>query len=321
MAVFLDIDADFMFRPRTSGNTLTKQELWASPDDLLKDLKAAGLKWKGSPLALFSDHKEAYFVWKEWGAHLDTLVHVDAHSDMYDTFSWCLHCGNYLRRALAERMFSKVIWVMPDWLLGSGDWARWDIPFVTVRRSDSRLGNERGTVSTREERDQNDIDGPPGKIWQRYNGRGCRPDLSSVDGVATVSIKHGKVEFSVVSMEDFKMPNTRVVLVTLATSPMFVPASGLGAVRELVERVARDASCVEVRPNIPLSLKEPRLRELLKVDFARASSPGLFRERETWTSGRWRTALGFLWVEHRMMAEAFLDSPCSDAYTTSDAPR
>lgn len=300
MAVFLDIDADFMFKPRTSGNTLTRQELWARPDDLLKNLKAAGLKWKGSSVALFTDHKEAYFVWKEWGAHLDTLVHVDAHSDMYDTFSWCLHCGNYLRRALEERMFSKVVWVMPDWLLGSGDWARWDIPFVNVRRSDSRLGNEGEAVSTGEGRDQSGIDGPRGKISQGYNGRACRPDISIANGVATVSIKYGKLEFSVVSMEDFKMPNTRVALVTLATSPMFVPAVELGAIRQLVEKVARDASYVEVRPNISLSLKEPRLRELLKVDFARVSSPRFLRERETRTSGRWRSALGFLWVEHRM---------------------
>lgn len=305
MAVFLDIDADFMFKPRTSGNTLMRQKLWVKPDDLLENLKAAGLKWKGSPVALFTDHKEAYFVWKETGAHLDTLVHVDAHSDLYDTFSWFLHCGNYLRRALEERVFSKVVWVMPDWLLGSGDWVRWDIPFFTLRRN-SRLGTERETVSIGEERDQSGIDGPRGKISQRHAGCGGRLNLRSADSVAIVSIKHGKVEFRAVSMEDFKMPNTKVTLVTVATSPMFVPVSGLGAVRELVEKVARHASYVEVRPNIPLSLKEPRLRELLKVDFAQSSSPGLFRERKICSSRGWRTAVGFLWVEHRMIAEGNL---------------
>ncbi|HHY34578.1 MAG TPA: hypothetical protein GX510_02910 [Firmicutes bacterium] len=290
MAVFLDIDADFMFKPRTSGNTLIKQRLWIRPEDLLKNLKAAGLKWKGSPVALFTDHKEAYFVWKEWGAHSDTLIHVDAHSDLYDTFSWSLHCGNYLRRALEERMFSKVVWVMPDWLPGSGEWTKWDIPFfggesyeVRVRRS---RAPECNAVLRGEENVVGTADGHPGRFEA---GRG-------------IAVRRRKVRFQAVPLGYFNMPNSTVALTTLATSPTFVPAGELGSVRELVERIARDASCVEVRPNIPLSLRDPRLRELLRADLVQAGSPELLRLRTGRTSGGWRAAAGFLWAEHRAMA-------------------
>ncbi|MBE3519057.1 MAG: hypothetical protein IMW97_02000 [Firmicutes bacterium] len=290
MAVFLDIDADFMFKPRTSGNTLTRQVLWITPDDLLSSLKAAGLKWKGSPVALFTDHKEAYFVWKESGARLDTLVHVDAHSDLYDTFSWSLHCGNYLRRALEERMFSKVIWVVPDWLLGSGEWTKWDIPFFDGESCELRV--QRG--------------------WAR-EGRAALRGLENVVGTGdgspgrleaapAIAVRRRKIRFETVPLGSFNMPNSTISLITLATSPMFVPASELGSVRELVEKVARDASCVEVRPNIPLSLRDPRLEELLTVDFVQAGSQAFPRLRKGRASDGWRAAVGFLWAEHQVMS-------------------
>jgi len=270
MAVFLDIDADFMFKPRTSGNSRIHQEMWVSPDDFVTKLRAAGLRWEDGCVTLFTDHKEAYFVWREWRAHRDTLVHVDAHSDMYDTFSWCLHCGNYLKKAVEEGMFSKVIWVAPDWLVRGGEWARWDIPFLTMS-------------GARES--------------------GYRPGVNIGDGAGTISIKHGKVKFSVLSMKDFRMPNTRVRLVTVATSPLFVPSRETGAIRQLVEVVCCGASRVSVRPNIPLSLEEPRLKELLKVDFAPGGSPAVFKGGEARVSRR-RSTEGFLWVEHRVIAEA-----------------
>ena len=258
MSVYLDIDADFMFRPRTAGNPRVQQVCWMMPGELVERLGEAGLGWDESLAVVFTDHKEAYFVWKEWGAHSATLVHVDAHSDFYDTFPWLVHCGNFVRRAVEDGLFSKVVWVVPRWLYDSGEWERWDTPGV-------RLQKRRKTPSYRE------------------RGR-CRAGR--------------EVEVEIVPHDRFFMPNSRAALVTVATSPAFVPASGLPLVRELVDCVAERCSVLVVRPHIPMSIEEPALRSLW-LDVRGEVGTGRTGRGETRSSAV-RRLLSYLWVEHEV---------------------
>ena len=258
MSVYLDIDADFMFRPRTAGNPRVRQDCWIAPSELVERLGEAGLGWDESLAAVFTDHKEAYFVWKEWGAHSATLVHVDAHSDFYDTFPWHVHCGNFVRRAVEDGLFSKVVWVVPRWLYDSGEWERWDTPGVRLRK-------RRKTPSYHEK------------------GR-CRAGH--------------EMELEIVPHDRFFMPNSRVALVTVATSPAFVPASGLPLVKELVGHVAERCSRLVVRPHIPMSIEDPALRSLW-LDVRGEDGTGRTGRGET-RGDAVRRLLSYLWVEHEV---------------------
>jgi hypothetical protein len=257
----LDIDADFMFRPRTCGNPRIRQRCWIEPGEFVGRLEEAGLDWDASPMMAFTDHKEAYFVWREWGAHSATLVHVDAHSDFYDTFPWLVHCGNFLRRAAGEGMFSKIVWVVPRWLYDAGEWERWDTPGVRLSVGRKRLS---------------------------YHQKGrCR------EGRGTA--------FEIVPHDRFLMPNSRVVLMTLATSPAFVPADGLPLVKDLVSSLGQRCSRVVVRPHIPGSLENPVLRRLWTDVRREGREGGAVRLRRSETEAREpavRRLLGYLWIEH-----------------------
>ncbi|QUL98841.1 MAG: hypothetical protein IMF26_01820 [Candidatus Fermentithermobacillus carboniphilus] len=270
MGVFLDIDADFIFEPRTSGNCLVKQRPWISPGRLRATLRRSGLSWAGAETFIFTDHKEAYFVWKERRVSHSTLIHVDTHSDMYDSFPWVVHCGNFLRKALDERVFSRVVWVMPGWLYDSGDWEKFDLPGARRNKGDCRDHSRRQV--------------PTVLIWDK------------------------KIPVEAVPLDAFVMPNTRVQLLTIATSPSFVPFRS-EVVRQFVEKMAgteRDKSAsrasdslarsgpgvpckVTVRPNIPLCLEHPVLKRLLEE----AGGEDL--------SGR--KGFGYLWAEHRIIQE------------------
>ncbi|MDI7246650.1 MAG: hypothetical protein QME92_04155 [Bacillota bacterium] len=256
MGVYLDIDADFMFRPRTNGNSGVRQELWMAPGEIVGWLQHAGVGWDARPAAVFTDHKEAYFVWKEWGARSATLVHVDAHSDFYDTFTWLVHCGNFVRKAVEDGLFSKIVWVVPRWLYDSGEWEPWDTPGV-------RLHRHRKTPSYHEQ------------------GR-CRAGR--------------EVEVEIVPHDRFFMPNSRAALVTVATSPAFVPPEGLPQVKDLVDRVAERCLGLAVRPHIPMSIEDGALRRLW-LDVRRGDGATTRRAAVSGAAAAHRL-LSYLWVEH-----------------------
>jgi|GEM_PF-1482961 len=263
MGMYVDIDADFMFRPRTGGNPRTRQDRWIAPVELVGRLVEAGLDWSASPVVVFTDHKEAYFVWKEWGVHSATLVHVDAHSDFYDTFPWLVHCGNFLRKAAEDGLFSKVVWVAPRWLYDSGEWARWDMDGV-------RLRARRAAPSYHE--------------TGRWRCRGGH-----------------EVQVEIVPHDRFVMPNSRAALVTVATSPAFVPPNALGRLRELVDSVAARGQGLAVRPHIPISIEDPVLRTLWRNVRDETESRRAYRGAKPTNKSDGRRQLSYLWIEHEVL--------------------
>lgn len=210
MSVCLDIDADFIFRPRTTGNPTVRQDPWISPEDFVHALRSSGLEWENCRVTVFADHEQAYSVWKDQGIRQATLVHVDAHSDFYDTFPWLVHCGNFLRKAAEEGFLKKIVWVVPPWLYESGEWRKWDLPHLRFR-------------STR-------INTPSRFLWSHLDR---------------------KAEIEVVPLDGFSMPRSRVTLVTVATSPRFVPKQAFSLVNELVEFIIRDCSHLIEKSPLP----------------------------------------------------------------------
>lgn len=263
MGVYVDIDADFMFRPRTGGNPRTRQDRWITPMELVGRLLEAGLDWSASPVVVFTDHKEAYFVWKEWGVRLATLVHVDAHSDFYDTFPWLVHCGNFLRKAVEDRMFSKVVWVAPRWLYDSGEWARLDMDGVRLRaRRSASSHHDTG-------------------CWHCRGGH--------------------EVRVEIVPHDRFVMPNSRVVLVTVATSPAFVPPNALDRTKELVETIAARGRGLAVRPHIPISIEDAVLRALWRDVRDEAGCRQAYQGGKPTNRSEGRRQLSYLWAEHAVL--------------------
>jgi tetratricopeptide (TPR) repeat protein len=66
-------------------------------------------------LYLGENHDEAYYVWRDAGVKQKTLVHIDAHHDMW----WLkdndlVTIANFIAPALKEGIVSRVFWVVPD---------------------------------------------------------------------------------------------------------------------------------------------------------------------------------------------------------------
>lgn len=98
------------------------------------------------PSLIAEDHSHAYGFWKELGIEGAVCIHVDAHLDVMDRgftpevlerlkacpgregleelspppyLPWGgMHCGNYLYPALHEGIVSRLIWVVPEPLVG-----------------------------------------------------------------------------------------------------------------------------------------------------------------------------------------------------------
>lgn len=107
-----------------------------------------------TPVFLFEDHDESYFLWREHGKHGKVVLHVDAHFDFADEgldppllariascrsledlralrgddpYLWAgIHVGNYLYPALHDGTVALIYWVLPPFLIQGSflDWAR-----------------------------------------------------------------------------------------------------------------------------------------------------------------------------------------------------
>lgn len=133
--VLLDIDVDFMFYPRTTGNpyAAATQRAWIGVQQLIDGLKNAGVRWDNSCSASvigFLDHSQAYWEWKFYGYRGATVIHVDAHSDFYETFAGILHAGNYLGKSMDDGVVARTFWIVPDWLRNDWSLRRFDLEGV-----------------------------------------------------------------------------------------------------------------------------------------------------------------------------------------------
>lgn len=74
---------------------------------------------QGIPTYTINGHQEAYHLWLELGIKNRTLVHVDAHHDLWDDTekredgTYNPHCGNYLLPSIKKKMVNNVWWINP----------------------------------------------------------------------------------------------------------------------------------------------------------------------------------------------------------------
>lgn len=64
---------------------------------------------------LIENHDEAYYIWRDAGVRKRTLVHIDAHHDMW----WAddkttINIANFICPALKQDFLQQVFWVVPD---------------------------------------------------------------------------------------------------------------------------------------------------------------------------------------------------------------
>ena len=74
---------------------------------------------KGTPCFLFENHDEAYYLWREAGIHDATLVHVDAHHDMWPSRGGPVTVGSFVHRAMTDELVGEIYWVVPDASFGT----------------------------------------------------------------------------------------------------------------------------------------------------------------------------------------------------------
>lgn len=76
-------------------------------------------KIAGIPTHIINGHQEAYRLWNNLYLREKTLVHVDAHSDMWDNVKkneegdFKPNCGNYLLPSIKQKIINEVWWINP----------------------------------------------------------------------------------------------------------------------------------------------------------------------------------------------------------------
>ena len=96
-------------------NCLVILSLWKKSSDKFKMVK----RIKGIPTYVIDGHQEAYHLWRKLGVKGKSLVHVDAHSDMWDCVekiqdgSYNPNCGNYLLPSIKQKIVKDVWWINP----------------------------------------------------------------------------------------------------------------------------------------------------------------------------------------------------------------
>lgn len=125
--IYLDIDMDYFVQPiqRASVDNLRLFHeadctlLPAAP--VIDRLKACGLSWDTKNIHCFTNHKKSYTYWWISKKQGNTVIHIDAHSDLYrnsghDLRLLCnsqLGCYNYLWYAIRDGYTDEIYWVLP----------------------------------------------------------------------------------------------------------------------------------------------------------------------------------------------------------------
>ncbi len=127
-AVYLDIDMDFFVEPiqKESVDNLRlffdEACLLLPTAPVMERLKACGLTWEARNVHCFTNHKKSYTYWWMTKNQGRTVIHIDAHSDLYRNSSRDLRqlpnselgCYNYLWYAIRDGYVDEVYWVLPD---------------------------------------------------------------------------------------------------------------------------------------------------------------------------------------------------------------
>ncbi|KRQ86738.1 hypothetical protein ABG79_01490 [Caloramator mitchellensis] len=127
MRIYVDIDLDFLVKPikqeginnirkyKGEDCTVSNVENFISTLNNLRLLKAKQKKF-------FTNHKKSYTYWWINRSLNNTLIHIDAHSDLYRNKQRDLtllsdtdmNCDDYIWYAIRDGFIEKIYWVVPD---------------------------------------------------------------------------------------------------------------------------------------------------------------------------------------------------------------
>lgn len=130
MGIYLDIDLDYIVKP-VEIKSINGIRSYAGNDCsvggfeiLMERLKSLGLD-KALDKKFFTSHRKSYTYW--WiKKRMDmTLIHIDAHSDLYRNRSYDITglkdtdmgCDDYIWYALRDGFISRLYWIVPEGLL------------------------------------------------------------------------------------------------------------------------------------------------------------------------------------------------------------
>lgn len=126
--IYLDIDMDYFVQPIQKAS-VDNLRLFHEEDcallptaPVIDKLKASGLSWDIRNVHCFTNHKKSYTYWWISKKQGNTVIHIDAHSDLYRNGSRDLRllpnselgCYNYLWYAIRDGYADEIYWVLPE---------------------------------------------------------------------------------------------------------------------------------------------------------------------------------------------------------------
>lgn len=226
--IYLDIDLDYFVMPVEKASVdnirvFYDRDCVTFPVKPVADkLSEAGLTWDKNNVHCFTNHKKSYTYWwiaKKTGC---TVIHIDAHSDLYRNRQRDLRllsngdigCYNYLWYAVRDGYVDEIYWVVPE--------------------SQSFLISEEGA----------------GRIIDKSLIKSSTLDDSGLHiYFSCIDIKGKEKEIPLHVMKIEMLPNmdAECSIVTIATSPEFIPEKADSLVPELLDCFGADES---VKANI-----------------------------------------------------------------------
>jgi hypothetical protein len=139
MGIYVDIDLDYLVKPvqlKSTNNIRTYKNNHcevSDADEFIEKIKNKGLL-NVRERKFFTNHKKSYTYWWIRKMYDMTLIHIDAHSDLYRNRNMNLTilnnmemgCDDYIWYGIRDGFISKIFWVVPEGLydLGSMELAK-----------------------------------------------------------------------------------------------------------------------------------------------------------------------------------------------------
>lgn len=225
MSVYVDIDLDYLVKPvqqkSTNNVRIYKNNNCqiSEPDEFIDKIKNKGLL-NVKERKFFTNHKKSYTYWWIKKMYNMTLIHVDAHSDLYRNRSRDLTalsdmdmgCDDYIWYGIRDGFISKIFWVIPEGL--------YDLTNIELSK---QFISESMIIHS-----------------------SCEDGLMKIIFSANTRIGEREIDYTICTID--KLPQIESAeLLTVATSPEFVPEAAdhvfekvlceLGAKDEEIERI------------------------------------------------------------------------------------
>ncbi|GAB6180297.1 hypothetical protein JCM14036_16160 [Desulfotomaculum defluvii] len=125
MALYLDIDIDYFVYPilkeavSNQRPNLGRNYKLDDPNQLISIINDKAISL-GEKRYLFTNHMQSHLRWWLNGKTNNTVIHIDAHSDLYGhnhpdlSKLKMLGCQNFLWHSIRESLVSEIYWVFPD---------------------------------------------------------------------------------------------------------------------------------------------------------------------------------------------------------------